>query len=185
MHTMIEMTETQAIRAASRGDPDAVAHLYELYQPGIFRFLYYRTGSTQFAEDLTSEVFLRMVRSLSGFQPGKGTFAAWLYQIARRVLYDWYRSNAAHPLVELAETHPDPAPKPDETAERRLEHAVLAQAMRSLPAEQQDVLILRFINGLSLGMTAEAIHRSIDAVKGLQSRGLQKLREVLTERGVL
>jgi RNA polymerase sigma-70 factor (ECF subfamily) len=57
--------------------------------------------------------------------------------------------------------------------------------MRSLPAEQQEVLILRFINGLSLGMTAEAIHRSIDAVKGLQSRGLQKLREVLTERGVL
>ncbi|MBP8857757.1 MAG: sigma-70 family RNA polymerase sigma factor [Anaerolineaceae bacterium] len=178
------MTETQAIRAASRGDPDAVAHLYELYQPGIFRFLYYRTGSKLFAEDLTSEVFLRMVRSMSGFQPGRGTFAAWLYQIARRVLYDWYRSNAAHPLVELAETHPDPAPQPEEAASKNLDHAVLAEAIQSLSAEQQDVVILRFINGLSLEMTAEAIHRSIDAVKGLQSRGLQKLREVLMERGV-
>ncbi len=147
--------------------------------------MYYRTGSQVVAEDLTSEVFLRMVRSLVGFQPGKGTFAAWLYQIARRVLFDWYRSNAAHPQVELSEVHADPAPLPDEAAVRRLEHAALAQAMRSLPADQQDVLILRFINGYPLDMTAEVIHRSVDAVKGLQSRGLQKLRTVLSERGVL
>lgn len=182
---MTENAEDQTVKAASRGDPEAVAHLYELYHTGIFRFLYYRTGSQVYAEDLTSEVFLRMVRSLVGFQQGKGTFAAWLYQIARRVLYDWYRSNAAHPLVELAETHADPAPQPDEAAAKRVEHATLAQAMRLLPADQQDVLILRFINGLSLAMTAEAVHRSIDAVKGLQSRGLQKLRSILSERGVL
>jgi RNA polymerase sigma-70 factor (ECF subfamily) len=182
---MTENAEYKTVKAASRGDPEAVAHLYELYHTGIFRFLYYRTGSQVYAEDLTSEVFLRMVRSLAGFQPGKGTFAAWLYQIARRVLYDWYRSNAAHPLVELAESHPDPAPQPEEAASQSLDHAVLAEAIRDLSAEQQDVVILRFINGLSLEMTAEAIHRSIDAVKGLQSRGLQKLREVLTERGVL
>lgn len=182
---MTEMTEIQAVKAAIRGDPDAVAHLYALYHTGIFRFLYYRTGSKLFAEDLTSEVFLRMVQSLSGFQPGKGTFAAWLYQIARRVLYDWYRSSAVHPLVELAETHPDPAPQPEEAASKRLEHVVLAEAIRGLSAEQQDVVILRFINGFSLGMTAEAIHRSIDAVKGLQSRGLSKLREILSERGAL
>lgn len=182
---MTEMNETQAVRAASRGDPDATAHLYELYHTGIFRFLYYRTGSKLSAEDLTSEVFLRMVRSLPGFQPGRGAFAAWLYQIARRVLYDWYRSNAAHPQVEMAESHPDPAPQPDEAVNQKLDHAVLAEAIHFLTAEQQDVVIFRFINGFSLEMTAVAIHRSIDAVKGLQSRGLSKLREVLTERGVL
>ncbi len=182
---MTENAEDQTVKAASRGDPEAVAHLYELYHTGIFRFLYYRTGSQVYAEDLTSEVFLRMVRSLVGFQQGKGTFSAWLYQIARRVLYDWYRSNAAHPLVELAETHVDPAPQPDEAVNQKLDHAVLAEAIHFLTAEQQDVVIFRFINGFSLEMTAVAIHRSIDAVKGLQSRGLSKLREILSERGAL
>ncbi|MEN6434729.1 MAG: sigma-70 family RNA polymerase sigma factor, partial [Anaerolineaceae bacterium] len=167
---MTDRSLEDIIKAASRGNPDAVARLYELYHQGIFRFLYYRTGSIPSAEDLTSEVFLRMVRSVSGFQPGAGSIEAWLYQIARRVLYDWYRNNSLHPEVQLAENHTDPLPLPEDHAERKFDHSMLAQAIRFLSTDQQEVVILRFINGLNLQDTARAIQRSEDAVKGLQRR---------------
>ncbi len=181
---MTNKAEKSTIKAASRGDPDAVARLYELYHVAIFRFLYYRTGSQANAEDLTSEVFLRMVKAMVGFQIGQGTFDAWLYQIARRILYDWYRHNAAHQNVELTEQYAELASPPEETTVSRLDHQQLSQAIQALPGDQQEVLILRFINGLSLEKTAEVIHRSIDAVKGLQSRAIHKLRIDLIERGV-
>jgi len=182
------MTDTSlegTIIAASRGNPDAMTRLYEHYHQSIFRFLYYRTGSIPSAEDLTSEVFLRMVKSISDFRPGTGSIDAWLYQISRRVLYDWYRHHALHPEVQLTEAYTDPLPLPEDHTEKRLDHSMLAQAIRFLPVDQQEVLILRFINGLNLQDTARAIQRSEDSVKGLQRRAIQSLRKQLLERGVL
>ncbi len=132
------------VKAASRGNPEAVARLYELYHQAIFRFLYYRTGSQTSAEDLTSEVFLRMVKSLVGFQLGQGDIGAWLHQIARRVLYDWYRQNAAHPETELTELHTDATALPEDATDKKLEHEILAKTLQVLaerPAGSTDIAI--------------------------------------------
>ncbi len=167
---------------AIQGDTDAIGELYECHRLGIFRYLYYRTGDAQIAEDLTSEVFLRMIRSLSGYRLQDVAFQAWLFQIAHNLLNDHYRKMNVRHDVQLEENvmeHPQ-AP-PSRPVEHSLNSVTLQKALDLLSVEQRDVIVLRFITGLTIAEVAQALHKSEDAVKGLQRRALATLREVLTD----
>jgi RNA polymerase sigma-70 factor (ECF subfamily) len=147
----------------------------------IFRYLYYRVGDRQAAEDLTSEVFLRMLRFLGGFQPPAEAFGAWLFGIARNLATDHFRRMGVRDDVELEEemiaTRDDPAA----AAERGLNSDALKLALKKLNSEQRDVIVMRFVAGMPIGEVAHALHKSEDAVKGLQRRALITLRQILTE----
>lgn len=177
---MLPISFPEILLGARQGHTEPVSALYQHYHPAIFRYLYYRVGDQQTAEDLTAEVFLRMVRSLGEFRAQGVPFHAWLFRIARNLAVDHFRRTHTQSAVELPESHPDGATT-EHLVELTLTSERLQQALTQLNEEQREVVTLRFILGMSLVETAQAIHRSEDAVKGLQRRGLMALREQLKD----
>lgn len=165
------------------GSIDAGA-LYLHYQPAIYRYLYYRTGNAQTAEDLTADVFLKMVQIVAT-QPIEMRFIqAWLFQVARNLAIDHYRRTAAHPSVALAEDLEEGGADLNRKMDNHLTSAALAQALSQLDEMQRDVLALRFIEALPIAETARVVHKSEDAVKGLQRRALLTLRKLLEQEEI-
>lgn len=170
------------ITRAQQGDTDAIGALYECHRVGIFRYLFYRTGDTQIADDLTSEVFLRMIRSLSGYRLQNVAFQAWLFQIAHNLLNDHYRKMSVRNQVQLEENiMENPQTERSRPVEHSLNSVTLRKALDLLSGEQRDVIVMRFITGMPISEVAQALNKSEDAVKGLQRRALANLRELLTE----
>jgi RNA polymerase sigma-70 factor (ECF subfamily) len=176
---------TEQIRRAQQGDQEVIAALYAHYHLSVFHFLYYRVGDRETAEDLTSEVFLRMLRFMGGFQPPAASFGSWLFEIARNLATDHYRRMGVRNDVVLEEemiatTHGDPAA----AAERGLTGEALRRALQDLNEDQRDVIVLRFVAGMAVAEVAQALNKSEDAVKGLQRRALIALRTILVEREI-
>lgn len=172
---------TDLIKRAQQGDLEMISALYEQHQQSIFRYLYYRVGDQQAAEDLTSEVFLRMLRFISGFNPPSSSFPSWLFQIARNLVADYFRRSNSHVHLELQESLSMASEDVDRAVERNLTNEVLRQALNHLSAEQRDVIILRFLSGMPISEVARALDRSEDSIKGLQRRAVIALREILTD----
>jgi RNA polymerase sigma-70 factor, ECF subfamily len=177
---MIEVN-TDLIHRAQLGDAETISGLYERFQLSVFRYLYYRTGDHQTAEDLTSEVFERMLRFISGFRPPSASFQGWLFQIARNLCNDHFRRTISQPVVPLEENMALGTDRYSPSAERVLTSQGLRQALDQLNEEQRDVIILRFIACLPVADVASSLNKSEDAVKGLQRRGLLALRQILTD----
>jgi RNA polymerase sigma-70 factor (ECF subfamily) len=172
---------TDLILRAQKGDEAVISELYEHYHLPVFRYLYYRVGDRETAEDLTSEVFLRMLRFLGGFHPPSATFQSWLFQIARNLANDHFRSTQAHQQVQLEENMTENNDLPDGIAERSLTSESLRQALTVLSEDQRDVIVLRFVAGMPIAEVAQAMNKSEDSIKGLQRRGLASLRGILTD----
>lgn len=172
---------THQIRQAQQGDETVIAALYQHYHQGVFQFLYYRVGDRQIAEDLTSEVFLRMLRFIGGFEPPSAKFGSWLFEIARNLATDHYRRMSIRENVELEEDMAISQDDPPATVERGLTHEALRRAMQKLSEDQRDVIVLRFVAGMPITEVAQALNKSEDAVKGLQRRALAALRGILSD----
>ena len=171
---------TETIERAKQGDKDVIAALYERHYLSVFRYLFYRVGDRQFAEDLTSEVFERMLRFISNFQPPSASFQAWLFQIARNLSTDHFRKQGRKPVaVPLEENIVDRQPNPVSEVERKLDSERILQALDGLTEDQRDVILLRFVAGMPIAETAQALQKSEDAIKGLQRRALITLKEIL------
>jgi RNA polymerase sigma-70 factor (ECF subfamily) len=173
------------IARAKAGEEAALIDLYEWYQPRIFRFMHYRIGIKDRAENLTTEVFLRMLQHLPDFRFQNSSFQAWLFQIARNLVVDDFRRQSVRdhePIDESLES--DEAP-PDEIADGRMRCDQLREALLELTEAQLDVIVLRFIVGLSIADVARSLEKSESAVKSLQARGLKSLRQCLTVREVI
>ena len=172
-------TVPDLVSRAQRGNVDAAGQLYERHYQSIFRYLYYRTGDQPTAEDLTADVFLKMVQALPGYRVTAAAFRTWLFQIARNLSIDHFRRGQAHPQEHMDDGFPSSGLHPEAAADRNLSAEALRQVMGQLSEEQRDVVLMRFIEGMSLAEVATALHKSEDAVKGLQRRGLTALRELL------
>ncbi len=173
-------TAANIIRRAMAGDLESISFLYETHHPAVFRYLYYRVGDREAAEDLTSEVFLHMVRSLASYRDHGISFQAWLFKIAWNLAVDYFRKTSASPQLALSDNLPSSEAEPAAAAERRLTTEILRWGLSKLGADQRDVVVLRFVADLPIAEVARALNRSEDAVKGLQRRGLDALRAILT-----
>lgn len=178
--TEIATTPLDAVRKAQTGDMVQVGVLYEHYHVGVFRYLYYMLGDHQLAEDLTSEVFLRMIHSLRSYRLQGSPFRAWLYQIARNLAVDHVRRARRWEQVQVSENLPAAGDDPVSVVEQGLDSERLQRCLSLLNPDQRSVLILRFVVGLPISETAEVLHKSLDAVKALQRRGLAALRDMLS-----
>jgi len=178
---MLEISTSTLVARAQSGDIDVVGELYDRYHVSIFRYLYYRVGDRQAAEDLTSEVFLRMIRSLNAYRPQNVAFEAWLFQIARNLAIDYYRKMNNGNMTSLEEHLGSSTEDPESSLEHSLTSELLTKALARLNEVQRDVIVLRFINGLPIAQVAQALHKSEDSIKALQRRGLSALREILSE----
>jgi RNA polymerase sigma-70 factor (ECF subfamily) len=161
---------------------DAAGELYDRHNERIFRYVWARVREDQTAEDLTGEVFVRMVTGLPGYRPTEVPFQAWLYRIAHNLIVDHYRKEGRSSLVPLqqAETVGEEGNSPATIVEQRLAMARVQEALGALEPSQGEVILLRFLVGLPLQEVALTLDKSVAAVKGLQYRGLIALRDQLT-----
>ncbi len=168
---------------ARRGDAEAFGALYDHYNPAVYRFVYYRVSTAAQAEDLVSETFFRALRSMSSFQWQGKDFGAWLMTIARNLVVDHYKSGRSRletPTDDFS-AHEGVTEGPEAEVLAALTSEILHTALSRLPAEQQECLVLRFINGSSIAETAKALGRSDGAVKQLQLRAVRSLAKLLPE----
>ena len=171
------------VELARSGDSEAFGLLYDHYQSSVYRFLYYRTRSSQLAEDLTSETFFRALRSMTGFRWQGKDFGAWLMTIARNLATDHFKAGRTRleMTTEDMSLHDDATEGPESTVLAGLTNEILMHALTELPNEQRDCLVMRFLEGLSIAETAEILGRSSGAVKQLQLRGVRNLAKLLPE----
>ncbi|WP_246088276.1 sigma-70 family RNA polymerase sigma factor [Nocardioides albertanoniae] len=171
------------VELARKGDKDAFGLLYDHYHVAVYRFLFYRTRSTQVAEDLTSETFFRALRSMTGFRWQGKDFGAWLMTIARNLATDHFK--AGRTRLELTTEdmgqHDSSSDGPEKIVMAGITNEMLLASLSKLPDEQRDCIIMRFLQGLSIAETAAILGRSDGAVKQLQLRGIRNLAKQMPD----
>ena len=176
--------EQELIRRAQEFDQEALGSLYELFYPKLYNYAYLQLGDVQQAEDLASEVLLRVLESLKGYRFRGVPLAAWVFRIARNYLIDLQRRRQRRPQVELYEGIPNGHDSPQAAAERAIAGGELRLALTRLTEEQRQVIILKFVEGMDNASMARVLGRSQGAVKSLQHRALVSLRKILSSEEV-
>lgn len=170
------------VRRAASGDCDAFGEIYGRYLDRIYRYILYQVGDGMTAEDLTEEVFLKAWKALKNYRGHGKAFPSWLYRIAHNHVIDHWRSRARQesPYTDAMVS----VDGPEEEAEKRELQAELAQALSHLPAEQAQVIVLKFIEGLETSEVARIMKKSQGAVRIMQMRALANLRQRLCGRDI-
>lgn len=175
-------TEMPLLTRLQRGDQDAVIEIYEQFFAPLYQYVRLKVGNRAAAQDIVSEVFVRLIESAGKPSAPRENLRAWLFTVARNEVYRLYGRPRPLSLSDLEEWMPAP---PESNPEVRLGDMVhlerVRHALRMLAADQQEVLILRFGQRLSLQETADLLGKSVSAVKSLQFRALDTLRSILLE----
>ena len=173
------IAEETLVRRAAAGDAEAFADLYERHLDRVFRYLYYRLGHREDAEDLAEQVFLKAWQAIAGYDCRGAPFSAWIFRIAHNLLVDHRRARReTEPLDDDLEIEDD-EDAPDELVARRLEARELAKALGELSSVEQSVVALRFVEKLDHRSVASIIGKSEVATRSIQSRALARLARVL------
>ncbi len=175
----MDVVEQAALaRRAQAGDADAFGQLYQALIEPIYRFVFYKTFHTETTEDITSQVFFKTLDTIASFNPNKGSFSTWVYQIARHTVIDHFRTQKNQVDIQDAwDIGEDSMVQRDVDAHLRLE-AVRGQ-MQKLPSETRDLLILRLWEELSYAEIAQILGKSEAACKMSFSRAIRDLRAQL------
>jgi RNA polymerase sigma-70 factor, ECF subfamily len=178
----LKTSDDALIRRAQALDPGALAELYDRHFDGIYRYLFTRLHHQADAEDLTEQVFLKMVDSIQSYRPRGVAFSSWLYRIAHNMLVDRYR-RAARNAVELSAQVRDERPQADPAtmAQNSEDRQRLLEAIRRLTPEQQQVITMRFIDNLDVEEIARLTKRRPGAIHSMQHRALASLYRFLLE----
>lgn len=179
-----ELSEDESIRLAAEGDTDAFSGLYERYVTRIYNYIFYRTGNPAEAEDLTSRVFHRALHHIQHYDNRGIPFSAWLYRIAHNLVANWHRDNSRRKEVPLDDytQHPHRAQMPEASVVDTQEMEDLLKVIRRMPPERQQLLILKFVEGMSNQEVATIMMRSEGAIKSLYHRTLIALRDELAKQ---
>ncbi len=175
-------TESELIQRAIKGDAQAFGELYQQNLTVIYRSIFYKVGNATEAEDLTEQTFLKAWEAIGRFREQGVPFAAWLYRLAHNLMIDYHRTrHEAMPLDEILDAEDDQT-GPEEIAAQRMDVATLQRAVVQLTDEQQQVIVLRFVQGLSHSEVAAIMGKNEGAIRGLQHRALQALHMLLAGR---
>jgi RNA polymerase sigma-70 factor (ECF subfamily) len=166
--------ETDLIRRAKAGEQDACAQLYEHYAPAIYRYIYFRVGDVQLAEDLQADVFVRMLEGLQRYEERGWPLSAWLYRIAHDRTIDSLRRSRKRQQIPLSAWN-DSYDGPEQGIDIRLACEELRSKLSELTDDQRQVIQLRFLADLPIQAVAQQLGRTEGSVKALQHRGLQTL----------
>ena len=172
--------EESIVRRAQQHDPAALTQLYEENFDRIYRYIVLKIGDRTEAEDMTQQVFLNALKSISSFKWKGMPFSAWLFRIAHNQIVDYLRKKSRHATVPLDESLVAGDSDPRQAAERKMEIEQLALATQKLTRAQQEVISLRFAGELSIAEVARVMGKSEGAVKALQHSAIVALRRVLS-----
>ncbi len=172
------------VSRSQRGDKEAFGELYDIYLKPIFRYVYFKVGNREDAEDLTEQVFLKAWQYIDKYNSKKSFFSSWLYIIAKNQVIDHYRQNKKNIELEdwLKETHIQP--EGQAKVEQELLQKKIFKKIKKLPEKQQEIIILKFFENLSNKEIAKIVNKPEGAIRILQYRALKKLKLIINENEI-
>jgi RNA polymerase sigma-70 factor (ECF subfamily) len=174
-----ELSDEIALKLAAQGDQEAFGVLYERYVGRIYSYIYYRTGNQHDAEDLTARVFFRALRHVENYKDRGLPLSAWLYRIAHNLVANWHRDNSRRKEIPLDEIilvrHGGDLPEMVLIENEEKEN--LLNILHHLPADRQQLILLKFVEHMSNAEIGQVMGRSEGAVKSLYHRTLLSLRD--------
>lgn len=176
-----EPEQDALLERARQADPAALTALYDQYVDKIYSYVYHRISNAELAEDITGQVFMRMLEAIKAGRPWQISFSGWLYRIAHNLVIDHYRRRSRASFVDIEEATPLEAREGDpfQSVERQTNKARLRAALTLLTEEQAQVITLRFLEELSIAETAEIMGKTEGAIKALQYRAVMALKRVM------
>jgi RNA polymerase sigma-70 factor (ECF subfamily) len=171
--------EASLLERAKAYDPSALSEIYDRYSVRIHNYIHRRVGNVHLAEDLTAEVFVRMLQAAQSDKFARTSLSAWLYRIAHNLIVDHFRSQSQWGVQPWDERLRAAVDDPTVALEAQLAQQGLRAALSHLTQEQQQVIVLRFGEGLTAPQIAEILDTSEGAVRALQHRALASLRRVM------
>lgn len=176
------MNDQQLLAQAKQLDPAALCALHQRFYEPVARYIRFKVGDPHTVEDLSGEVFVRVIQGLKRGQAWQDSPQGWIMGIARHVVADYYRQRERMSEVELSDglaaaVETSPAHQAALNERKRL----LEQAIQQLGDEQRDVILLRFMEGIDIQGVAKAINKTPGAVKALQYRALRALAELMQD----
>lgn len=176
----IDTHEMQELANAAKQDNEqAKAQLIMQLHPKIYRYVYYRVNAREDVEDLTNDIFVRMLESLKQQQ---GHFLAWLYRIASNRITDYYRKKSVRSETTSMGDTIEFYPGENSRVEQQFLQEELQKGIRQLTEDQQEVVLLRFVEGYQANEVAEILDKTPEAVRALQFRALKQLRKIIPEQ---
>lgn len=172
-------SEQNLLQRARALEESALATIFDQYYESIYRYIYYYVGHVETAEDMTAEVFRRLLEQLNAGRGPERHIKAWLYRVAHNVIIDEARRLPRHSYFELAEELTAATPNPEEQAQQAILAQQARQALRRLTPKQRLVVVLRFLEGMDHDEIAQVLGMPIGAVKSLQHRALASMRRSL------
>ncbi|MEU1756400.1 ECF subfamily RNA polymerase sigma factor, BldN family [Micromonospora matsumotoense] len=175
------------VERAQAGEAEAFGLIYDRYVDTVFRFVYFRVGNRQLAEDLTSDTFLRALKRIGSFTWQGRDLGAWLVTIARNLVADHFKSGryrlevTTGDVLDADREDRGPEGSPEAAVVEHITNVALLTAVTRLNPEQQECIVLRFLQGLSVAETARAMGKNEGAIKALQYRAVRALARLLPD----
>ena len=181
----LEINAENAIRLAREGNSDAFSFLYNQNVTRIFNYIYYRIGSEDDAEDVTSRVFYRAFGHIKTYEDKGIPFSAWLYRIAHNLIANWHRDRQRRKEVSLDDQPemPHRVDLPETWIEKKQEMDLLLKGMRRLAPDRQQLILLKYLEDLSNAEIAVIMGRTEGAIKSLYHRALIALKDEMVKIG--
>jgi RNA polymerase sigma-70 factor, ECF subfamily len=167
----------QTLVQAQAGSEQALAALYNHYFERVYRFIYYRVSHKETAEDLTEEVFVKLFKNLRSLQQPKA-FEGWLFQIARNLVIDYYRSKKAVVPLEEIENTLEYETNIVDLVNLQMEQTIFIKLLKELSPEQQQVIKLKFLEDIDNEAIAQVMKKTEGAIRVIQHRAIAKLKEL-------
>ncbi len=162
-------------------DPKTVSAVHDRYFPEVYRYARFRMTDARQAEDLASDVFVRLLEAIQAGRPPHTHLRGWLMRTASNLIADHFRKQYRQPTEALSDEIEAANADPDQHAEKHEQQRTVRKMVNKLTPEQQHVIALRFGSGFSLEQTANALGKNANAVKALQFRALEALRSLTAE----
>lgn len=181
IQTVSQELERETVDRARAGDQQALADLYDWYMPRVYRYAVARLGNIAEAEDLTEEVFLKMLGAIGNFRWKSAPFSSWIFRIAHNQVVTHFRRSAqrAPATSDIPEDMVDGRHDLASAVEERMTLEEVRRATEELPEAQREVIALRFVVGLSIQETAEALGKREGNIKALQHKAVARLQRLL------
>lgn len=171
------------LERAREYDAQALAEIYDRYAESIYRYAYRYVGDAKLAEDLTSEVFLKLLQVLGTRRAPRKQLQGWLYRVARNLAVDWFRKQAKGATFSLNEELTPDGDSPATRLEEQELHQDLRDAISQLTPDQQQVIVLRFGEGRKISEIGRLMGKSEGSIKVMQYRAMRRLRKLLENQG--
>jgi RNA polymerase sigma-70 factor (ECF subfamily) len=178
-----DRTETSDIEdlvgRAKNGDGEAFGGLYDMYVDRVYRHIYYRVSNTADAEDLTQQVFIKAWQAVGKYKKSGSSFLGWLIRISHNLVIDFYRARKSEAYIDFDMVVTKPDTDPAHQVEHQIRQHEIRQAITKLHGDQQQVILMRYIEDFSYPEIAAALGKNEGAIRVILHRGLAKLRTIM------